>query len=528
MRQFDTPGRSQVFADNGMVATSHPLASSSALNVLREGGSAVDAALAAALVLSVVEPQMTGIGGDCFAIISDPSKGGLHAINGSGRSAADANIEWYQENGFTEISDASVHSITVPGALKAFDEMHQKFGSLPWDRLFADAIQTADSGFSVSPRVAHDWAKSVGPLGKDVGASMHLLHNGNAPKLGDRVQFKALAETLRQIASRGIKAFYHGDIASEMAEVIKAKGGLLSEKDIGSVEADWVNPISTNYSGYEVFEIPPNGQGMVTLIMMNLMELLNVSSLAHDSAERYHYEIEIGRVAYAVRDTMLADPKHMTMSVEELTSMEFAKTIYHQIKPLKRNDKILLPDLPSSDTVYLTVADKDGQMVSLIYSIYTDFGSWIVTPNSGIVLQSRGACFNTIVGHPNAIGPSKRPLHTIIPAFAMKDGKPSMSFGVMGGAYQPMGQAHVFSNMVDHGFDPQAALDHPRIFWAKDGVLEAESGISRSVVAGLQARGHEIRQSNTPIGGGQIIQVCDKGYYCAGSDPRKDGLAIGY
>ncbi|MBO6919539.1 MAG: gamma-glutamyltransferase family protein [Rhizobiaceae bacterium] len=527
MRLFDKPGRSQVFADNGMVATSHPLASSTALGVLREGGSAVDAALAASLVLSVVEPQMTGIGGDCFAIISDPSKG-MHAINGSGRSAAGANIEWYQENGFNEISDASAHSITVPGALKAFEELYNKFGVLSWDRLFTDAVQIADVGFLVTPRVAYDWAKNVAPLSQDVGAAMHLLHNGNAPKMGDLVQFGALANSLKSIAKDGVDAFYKGSIAAEIAEVVQSKGGFLNEDDLGAVEADWVEPISTKYSGHQVFEIPPNGQGMVALIMMNLMELLDVRSMAHDSPERYHHEIEIGRIAYAVRDAMLADPAHMTMSVEELTSMEFAKTLHHQIKPLKRNPKILLPDLPSSDTIYLSVADKNGQMVSLIYSIYTDFGSWIVTPNSGIVLQSRGACFNTIPGHPNAIGPSKRPLHTIIPGFALKNGNPAFSFGVMGGAYQPMGQAHVFSNLVDHGFDPQTALDHPRMFWAPDGVLEAESGISRAVIGGLEARGHEIRQSNTPIGGGQIIQRDERGYYCGGSDPRKDGLAIGY
>jgi gamma-glutamyltranspeptidase/glutathione hydrolase len=355
-----------------------------------------------------------------------------------------------------------------------------------------------------------------------------LLHDGNAPKMGDRVQFSALANSFRSIAKDGIDAFYKGSIAAEIADTVQSKGGFLNEDDLGAVTADWVEPISTKYSGHQVFEIPPNGQGMVALIMMNLMELLDVRSMSHNSPERYHHEIEIGRVAYAVRDAMLADPAHMTMSAEELTSMEFAKTLYHQIKPLKRNPKVLLPDLPSSDTVYLSVADKNGQMVSLIYSIYTDFGSWIVTPNSGIVLQSRGACFNTIAGHPNAIGPSKRPLHTIIPGFALKNGNPAFSFGVMGGAYQPMGQAHVFSNLVDHGFDPQAALDHPRMFWAPDGVLEAESGISRAVIGGLEARGHEIRQSNTPIGGGQIIQRDERGYYCGGSDPRKDGLAIGY
>jgi gamma-glutamyltranspeptidase/glutathione hydrolase len=518
MRNFDIPGRSEVFAENGIVATSHPLASASALAVLREGGSAVDAALSAAMVLSVVEPQMTGIGGDCFAIISDPASGSdtglMHAINGSGRSAASADINWFNDNGIKAIKDSSVHSITVPGALKAFDELHKKFGTLSWERLFVDAIKVAEDGFAVSSRVAFDWARNLDALSIDEGAAKHLLVDGDVPKTGDRVQFKALAKTLSQISEQGIDAFYKGEI--------------LTKEDLANVEADWVEPISTDYAGYQVLEIPPNGQGMVTMIMLNLMELLDVRSFAHNSPDRYHYEIEIGRIAYSIRDAMLADPEHMTMSIEELVSVEFAKTLMDQVLPLKRNENIVLPELPSADTVYLTVADQSGQMISLIYSVYTDFGSKIVTPNSGVVLQSRGACFNTIKGHPNAIGPSKRPMHTIIPAFALKDGKPVVSFGVMGGAYQPMGQAHVFSNLVDHGFNPQEALDHPRMFWAEDGVLEAESTISRSVIAGLKARGHEIRQSNTPIGGGQIIQVNENGFYCAGSDPRKDGLAIGY
>lgn len=528
MRRLDTPGRSQVFAENGIVATSHPLASSTALSILREGGSAVDAAIAASLVMSVVEPQMTGIGGDCFAIIHDPSQGGIQAINGSGRSSAKAEIDWFFENNITEIADNGVHSITVPGALKAFDEMHQKFGKLEWTQLFGDAINIARNGFAVSPRVAFDWAQNLEPLQRDPGSAQHLLLDGRVPKLGERMKFEALADTLEKISETGISPFYEGEFASEIASVIASKGGLLDEDDLSNVAYDWVTPISTEFAGHDVLEIPPNGVGMVTLIMMNLMEILDVHSYAPDSAERYHLEIEIGRVAYAVRDTMLADSDHMTMSVDELISKEYAQKLVGQISKLKRNETIVLPDIPSSDTVYLTVADKNGQIVSLIYSIFTDFGSKIVTPNSGIVLQSRGACFNLIPGHPNAIGASKRPLHTIIPAMAMQDGKPSYSFGVMGGAYQPMGQSHVFANLTKYGFDPQTALDHPRLFWGKDGVLEAESGMSRAVLAGLEARGHQLRQAAKPIGGGQIIKIDPSGFYCAGSDPRKDGLAIGY
>lgn len=528
MRRLDTPGRSQVFAENGIVATSHPLASSTAISILREGGSAIDAAIAASMVLSVVEPQMTGIGGDCFAIIHDPNEGGIHAINGSGRSSAKADLDWFLENNITKIADNGVHSITVPGALKAFDEMHQKFGKLEWTRLFKDAISTARNGFAVTPRVAFDWARNDETLLRDEGSAQHLLINGRVPELGERMKFDALANTLEKISETGIAPFYEGEFAAEIASVIAGKGGLLDENDLANVTSDWVTPISTEFAGHDVLEIPPNGQGMVTLIMMNLMEILDVHSYAPDSAERYHLEIEAGRVAYAVRDAMLADPEHMTVPVEELISKEYAQKLVGQISKLKRNDTIVLPDIPSSDTVYLTVADKDGQIVSLIYSVFTDFGSKIVTPNSGIVLQSRGACFNLTPGHPNAIGPSKRPLQTIIPAMAMQRGKPSYSFGVMGGAYQPMGQSHVFANLEKYGFDPQTALDHPRLFWGKDGVLDAESGLSRAVLGGLEARGHQLRQAAIPIGGGQIIKVDPSGFYCAGSDPRKDGFAIGY
>lgn len=528
MRQMDLPGRSQVFAEHGMVATSHPLASSSALQVLQEGGSAVDAALSAAFVLSVVEPQMTGIGGDCFAIIHDGRDGSIQAINGSGRSAEALDMTWYLEQGFSTIPKRSAHAVTVPGALKAFDAMHHKFGQLEWQRLLRDAIGLAKDGFALTPRVALDWRKNQGSLASDEGASRHLLFNGNAPKVGDRVTFSALGKSLQKISDDGISAFYEGQIAEEIESVIKSHGGFLTASDLAKVSADWVEPMSCNYGDYDLLEIPPNGQGLVTLIMLNILEHLDVKSYPHDSAERYHLEIEAGRFAYAVRDAMIADGAHMTASAEALIDKDYAENIASKISMLARNEDITLPDIPSSDTVYLTVADKNGQIISLIYSIYSDFGSQIVTPNSGIVLQNRGACFNLEPGHPNAIGPSKRPLHTIIPAMVLKEGKPVISFGVMGGAYQPMGQVHVFSNLLYYGFDPQYALDHPRLFWAEDGVIEYEAGISRATLGGLEARGHQLRPAPYPIGGGQIIQKTASGFYCAGSDGRKDGLAIGY
>ena len=528
MRQFDLPGRSPVIAENGIAATSHPLASATALSVLRAGGSAADAALAASVTLSVVEPQMTGIGGDCFVLVAGPD-GVVHGLNGSGRAPADADATWYRANGFDAIPEHSAHAVTVPGAPKAWEALHARFGKLDFATLFADGIALAKNGFPVAPRVAFDWAREVATLSQDEGAVKHLLPAGRAPKVGERVVFPALAQTLSRMARKGVGSFYEGALASEMARTVTAKGGFLSEADLAAVTADWVTPISTSYSGHQVMEIPPNGQGMVALIMLNLMDLLGVRDLAHGSALRYHLEIEVGRVAYAVRDAMLADPAHMTMSGEDLVSMAFAKTLVGQIDPARRNPAVTLPPLPNSDTVYLTVADRDGLVVSFINSVYGAFGAQIVTPQSGVALQNRGACFSLVEGHPNAIAGGKRPLHTIIPAMATRDGKPSFSFGVMGGAYQPMGQSHVFSNLVDHGMDAQEALDHPRAFWGKDGIIDVEAGIDPAVAQGLIDLGHQVRKAETPLGGGQVIAIDHaSGFYVAGSDPRKDGLAIGY
>lgn len=528
MRQFDLPGRSPVIAENGMAATSHPLATSTAIDVLKQGGSAVDAAIAASATLSVVEPQMTGIGGDCFALIAE-ADGQVHGLNGSGRSAARADAGWYRDNGFDEIAGLSAHAVTVPGAIKAWEVMHARFGKLGFERLFSDAIQLADHGYPVTPRVAYDWSAQVETLRRDPGCRMHLLKADEAPRTGDRMVCPALGQTLRRIASEGAQGFYEGAIAAEIAATVKAGGGFLSEADLAAVQADWVTPISTSYGGDEVMEIPPNGQGVVALILMNLMTLLNTRALPHDSAERYHLEIEAGRVAYAVRDAMVADPAHMTISSDELTSMTFAKSLVGQIDPDRRNDAVVLPKLPASNTVYLTVADRDGMAVSIINSIYGTFGSQIMTPETGVLLQNRGAGFVLAEGHPNAIGPSKRPLHTIIPAMAMKNGKASVSFGVMGGAYQPMGHAHVFSNLTDHGMDAQQALDHGRVFWGDDEVLNIEAGVSRGVAEGLAKRGHTVRAAESPLGGGQVIVIDhDRGFFIAGSDPRKDGHAAGY
>lgn len=528
MRSFDRPGRSPVIAENGVAATSHPLASSSAIAVLREGGNAVDAAIAAAATIAVVEPHMTGIGGDCFVIVAEPD-GSVHGLNGSGRAAAKAETGWYLENGFNSIPGHSPHAVTAPGAIKAWETLHARFGSLPFERLFRDAIAYAENGFAVAPRVASDWAKEVETLSADEGARRHYLPNGRSPSVGDRVRLPALAKTLKGIAARGAAAFYEGPVAAEIARVVQARGGFLDEADLAGVTADWVDPIGTDYAGYRVLELPPSGQGMVALILLNLLDILDTRSMAAGSAQRYHHEVEAARLAYAVRDAMLADPDHMTASPEVLASRAYAAELARQVDPGKRNPAIVVPPSPNSDTIYLTVADRDGRAVSFINSLYAAFGSQIVTPESGVALQNRGACFRVEEGHPNTIGPRKRPLHTIIPAMVTKDGRPAVSFGVMGGAYQPMGHGHVFSNLADHGMDPQEALDHPRIFWNADGVLGIEEGVDPAVADALAEKGHAVAPAASPWGGGQMIVVDhERGFFTAGSDPRKDGQAIGY
>ena len=528
MRNFQRPGRSPVIAENGMAATSHPLATATAIDILKSGGNAVDAAVAASAVLTVVEPHMTGIGGDCFVILAEPD-GSVHGLNGSGRAPAAATAAAYRARGLTEIPEFGPLSITVPAAIKAWETLLSRFGTRELGSLFADAIRYAEDGYPVHARVAWDWARQVEALAADEGGARHYLVGGRSPAVGSRHRQPALASTLRAIASRGSRAFYEGLIAAEMAAVVQAKGGYLAEEDLAAVSADWVTPISTRYRGHDVLEIPPNGQGITALIMLNLMRELGVDRLPPDSAERYHLEIEAGRIAYSVLHREVSDPTTMKVAVETVLADDFTREIARQFDPARRNPAIAFPKNPSSDTVYLTIVDRDRRAISFINSTYDAFGSRVVTPLSGIALQNRGACFNLIEGHPNEIGPRKRPLHTIIPAMAMKNGRAFAAFGVMGGDFQPMGHAHVFANLVDFGMDPQAAIDHPRLFWGEDAVLDAEAGISAAVVEGMVARGHQVRGAIKPHGGGQMIVIDEEnGFLVGGSDPRKDGCALGW
>jgi gamma-glutamyltranspeptidase / glutathione hydrolase len=525
-RRFDRPGRSPVMAPNAMASTSHPLATATALNILREGGNAVDAAIAASATLCVVEPHMTGIGGDCFAMVCEPD-GTLYAINGSGRSPAGAATEWYIERGCREIGLTSPHSVTAPGAVMAWHGLHTRFGRMDFARLFADAVGYAVNGYPVHARVARDWRMQVPKLAADPGAARHYLVDGRSPSAGDVFHAPALGQVLARIAIDGPAAFYRGEVAREIAQTVQALGGFLSEEDLGTVDSDWVDPISAIYRGHEIFELPPNGQGITALVLLRLLAL---SGLPRDPSggERYFTQTELARLAYGVRDTHVGDPHDMQTEPEALLSDSFIRALFAQFDPLRRNDAILLPAPRQSDTIYLAVVDSELRCVSFINSLYSGFGSGIVTPDSGIVLHNRGSCFVVEAGHVNCIGPSKRPLHTIIPGMAKKNGRAAMTFGVMGGSFQPLGHAQLLVNVLDYGMDPQAAIDHPRLFWEERGNLLAESGIGSAARRYLRERGFSVA-SGGPHGGGQIIVIDqDRGVLCAGSDPRKDGQAAGY
>jgi gamma-glutamyltranspeptidase / glutathione hydrolase len=524
-RDFHSPGRSEVFACEGMAATSHPLASLAAIDALKAGGAAADAAVAAAATLAVVEPHMTGIGGDCFCLVAKPGAP-VWGYNGSGRAAATASAAALWDQGVRAIGPRSPLAVTVPGAIEAWSAVLASHGRFGLDRALAPAIRYAEAGFPVAPRVAHDWTFAVEMLRADPGASRHYLIDGKAPAAGDIMRFPALAATLKAIAARGPGAFYE-DAAADIVATLAPRGSWLTSDDFAHHRGEEVTAISSNYRGLDVVELPPNGQGLVALVLLNILENFDLAKRAPDGAERLHLALEAARLAFAVRDTHVADPAFMRISAASLLDKAFARKLAALIDPGKR---VKLPHapMPGSDTVYLTVVDRDRMAVSFINSLYSEFGSGIATENTGIMLHSRGACFAVDPDHPNAIGPSKRPMHTIIPALAMRDGRCELAFGVMGASFQPMGHAHLITNLIDYGMDLQAAIDAPRVFFEGEATI-VEQGISAAAVDGLNARGHEVTVRERPWGGAQAIAIdWQRGMLIGASDGRKDGCAMGY
>ena len=524
-RDFQLPGRSPVIAGEGMAATSHPLATLAAIDALRAGGNAVDAAVAAVATLCVIEPHMTGIGGDCFCLVAEPGKP-VWGYNGCGRAGATASAPDLRAQGLREIG-ASIHAVTVPGAVEAWEQVLKAHGRFGLDRALARAIHYAENGFPVAARIAWDWQQRVAKLSADAGATRHYLFHGKAPEEGDVLRFPALAATLRAIAERGARAFYEGEIADDMVATLAARGSFLGAEDFASHRGEVVTPISTNYRGLDLLEIPPNGQGLTALVMLNILENFDLAALDPNGPERFHLLLEAARLGFAVRDSHIAEPSFMRVTVPDLIDKGFAKKLAGLIDTNKRVDLPRAPT-PGRDTVYLTVVDRDRMAVSFINSLYSQFGVGICTEKTGIMFTNRGSCFTLETGHPNEFGAGKRPLHTIIPAMAMRDGRCDMSFGVMGGDYQPMGHTQIITNMVDYGMDVQQAIDSPRFFF--DGDLSVvETGTPAATVEGLRRRGHTVAMAAAPFGGGQTIKIdWDRGVLIAGSEPRKDGCALGY
>ena len=525
MRDFQLPGRSPVIACDGMAATSHPLATLAAVDTLRAGGTAADAAVAAVATLCVVEPHMTGIGGDCYCLVSQPGKP-VWGYNGSGRAGAKASDEALRAQGLTEIGN-SIHAVTVPGALDAWEALLKTHGRFGLDRALQPAIKYAEGGFPVAARVAWDWPRYGAKLKADPGASKHYLFNGEAPKQGDVIRFPALAKTLKTIAAKGARAMYEGELADDMVATVAARGSFLTAEDYANHRGDVVTPISTNYRGLDLVEIPPNGQGLTALVMLNILENFDLKALDPLGPERFHLVLEAARLGFAVRDTHIADAAHMRTPVGDLLDKSFGKKLAALIDMSKRS-KLPSAPAPGSNTIYLSVVDRDRIAVSFINSLYSGFGLGICTEKSGIMLTNRGACFTLDPDHPNTFGPNKRPMHTIIPAMAMRGGRCDMSFGVMGAHYQPMGHVQIMLNMLDYGMDVQQAIDAPRFFFEGENTV-VETGTNAATIEGLKQRGHTVVMADQPWGGAQTIKIdWNRGVLIGGSEARKDGCALGY
>ena len=535
--------RSAVMAQHGMACTSQPLATEAAIDVLRKGGSAVDAAIAANAVLGVVEPAMNGIGGDLFAIVYDAKTKKLYGLNASGRSPYGLTLEEFKKRGLQSIPTEGPLCISVPGCVDGWFELHNKFGKLPMRQLLEYAIQYARDGFPVADETADVWKINLQKLSKYPGTAAVYLPDGKPISRGAIFKNPALANTLEKIAVRGRDFFYKGEIAMSIDSFMKKNGGYLSVKDFADHTSTWVEPVSTTYRGFRVWEIPPNGQGIAVLQMLNILEGYDFSKIQFGSAEHIHLFVEAKKLAYEDRAKYYADMDFAKVPVQQLISKKYADERRKLISMDKASDNFIAGDpvLNGGETVYLTVADDQGNMISLIQSNFSAYGSGIVPAGLGFVLQNRGRLFNLEEGHNNTYAPHKRPFHTIIPAFVTKDDKPYMSFGVMGGAFQPLGQVQVLMNMIDFGMNEQEAGDAPRIDHAGSsdptgvknngvGTILLESGFSFETIRTLMQMGHVVGfEQPGNYGGYQCIRYdAEHKIYFGASDPRKDGMAAGY
>lgn len=532
--------RSEVISQNGMAATSHPLATQVALDILKSGGNAIDAAIAANAMLGLVEPTGNGIGGDLFAIIWDAETEKLYGLNASGRSPESLKLDYFLDNGFDKIPAYGPLPVSVPGCVDGWFEMHKKFGSMKMEKILDPAIQYARNGFPVTELIAYYMRLSSHRLKKYPGFSETYMPNGKTPAKGEIFKNPYLANSLELIAKNGRDEFYKGSIAKTIARYMKEQGGFLSYEDLASHKSEWVQPLSTNYRGYDVWELPPNGQGIAALQILNILELYDIGNMGFGSAGYIHVFTEAKKLAYEDRAKFYADPDFNNIPVNKLISKEYAK---------ERNKLISMDhaagfyppgEVGSGETIYMTVADKEGNMVSLIQSNYRGMGSGMTPTGLGFVLQDRGELFSLEEGHFNVYEPGKRPFHTIIPAFVTKNGKPWMSFGVMGGGMQPQGHVQILVNMIDFGMGLQEAGDAPRVqhvmsseptgYEMKDGGwLNLETGFEYEVIRDLMKKGHRIKFDLGGYGGYQAILWDEKNkVYYGASESRKDGQAAGY
>ncbi len=535
--------RSQVIAQHGMAATSHPLSTQVALDVLKAGGNAIDAAIAANAMEGVVEPHVNGIGGDLYAIVWDAKTKKLYGINGSGRSPKSLTLAEFKKRGLTHIPSTGPLPISVPGCVDAWFELSKKFGTMPMSKVLEKAVSYARNGFPVHGELASALARVPANYGKFPNVAQHYYPSGKVPAEGDVFKNPNLANTLERIGKEGRDVFYKGDMARTMDAFMKKNGGFLSYEDLATHTSTWIDPVSVNYRGYDVWELPPNGQGIAALQMLNILEGYDFSKIKLGSAEHVHLFTEAKKLVFEDRAKYYADMDFAKIPVKSLISEEYAAERRKLINPARasRHFDAGNPALKDGDTIYMTVADKDGNMVSLIQSNYRGFGSGMMPDGLGFMFQDRGELYSLKEGENNTYAPGKRPFHTIIPAFMTKDGEPIMSFGVMGGGYQPMGHVQIVMNVVDFGMNVQEAGDFPRInhegsseptgelMEATGGMITLESGYSYEVIRELLQKGHQVGYSAGVYGGYQCIRWDPvRKVYFGATESRKDGQAAGY
>ena len=525
--------RSAVMSNRGMVATSQPLATQVGVSILQQGGNAIDAAIATAAALNVVEPMMTGIGGDAFALVYLSRSKELKALNASGRAPYATSVETLRNLGYQKMPETGIHSVTIPGALDGWCVLLDKYGRISLSQVLAPAIGLAEHGFPVTGIVAHRWQESQVKLQANVNAASTYLIGGRAPESSEVFVQSELADTFKKIARGGRDVFYRGSIAEAIVACSQENGGLIAMPDLNDHASTWVTPISTNYRGYDVYECPPNGQGLVALLALNILEGYDLKSLGHNSAEYLHLLIEALKLAFADAYRYVADPDFVVIPLERLLSKSYAERRRKLIDKNRASQKVMA-GVPGTegDTVYLAVTDKEGNSVSFINSLYQSFGSGIVVRGTGICLQNRGALFSLEPGHPNCLEPHKRPYHTIILGMVFKDGDLFLTFGVMGGFMQPQGHVQILLNIIDFGMDVQTALDAPRFRYIQGNECAFEPGFPPEVLQKLAGKGHRVVALDDPysqqFGGAQAIMIDPKSkVLIAGSDPRKDGCAIG-